>query len=81
MTSAADVRYDRSECFGSANLIVNQGVANIFHKTVKLLRILGVFEENREILLGRRRVHGLANLFQFPGNSSVSDPAPNLEKM
>jgi len=59
----------------SVNLIVNQGMANIFHQTVDLLCVLGVFEEMQEILLRCNRVHSLTNLFQFPGNPGTSDLA------
>jgi hypothetical protein len=66
--SEADVRHGESETFGSANPIVHQGIANVFHQTVKLLCVLGVVEEIREILSGRHRVQSLADVFQFPGN-------------
>jgi len=62
----------------SVNLIVNQGMANIFHQTVDLLCVLGVFEEIREFLLGCYRVHGLANIFQFPDDPRASGPALDL---
>jgi len=78
MTSAVDVRYDASECVESVNLIVNQGIANIFHQIVDFLCILGDFEEIREILLGRHLVHSLTNLFQFPGKPHASDLALDL---
>jgi len=62
----------RESFLGSANLIVHEGRTNIFHETVDFLCIIGVLEGIREVLLGRHRVHSLANLFQFPGNSRAS---------
>ena len=38
----------RASCFGSANLVVHQSVADIFQQTVEPLCILGVVEEFRE---------------------------------
>ena len=49
-------------------MIVNQGVADIFHQTVELLRILGVAEKFREITSGYDWVHSLANVLQIPGD-------------
>ena len=54
--------------FGSTNLIVHQGIANIFDQSVESLGIIGDVEEIREIGSGYYRVRFLANLFQFPGN-------------
>ena len=61
---------------GSADLIVHKGIANVFHQAIKLLCILGVFEEIREFL-SYDRVHSLADLIQFPGSLRASDSAPN----
>ena len=66
MKSEADVRNKEGGPFRNANLIIHQGVANIFHQTVKIPCILGVAEEFHEILSGRYRAHSLANLLQFP---------------
>jgi len=60
------------------NLIVHQGITNILHQTVKLMRVLRFFKERSEILPGRHQAHILANRFQFPGNSRASDPALDL---
>ena len=49
MQSRVDFRYYEGESFGSANLIIHQGVTNVFHQTVQLLGILRVVEETREI--------------------------------
>jgi len=77
MTSVADVRYGRVSV-GSANLVVDQGIANIFHQSVNLLCILWVFKETRKVLRGYHRVHSSSNLFQFPGNHRASDSVPDL---
>ena len=75
--SEADVRCDESKSFGNADPIFYQGLANIFHQTIELLRIPGVVEEVWEIISGCHRVHCLANLLQFPGNP-MSDSALDL---
>jgi len=54
----------RESFLGSANLIVYEGRTNIFYETVDFLCIIGVLEEIREVLLGRHRVHSLANLVE-----------------
>ena len=51
MKSEANIGYDRSGSLESANLIVHQGMANVFHQTVQLLCILRVVEEIGNILL------------------------------
>ena len=55
-----------TSCFGSADLMVRQGIADIFHQAINLSCVLGVLEELREIRLGHRRgrhrVHNPTNL-------------------
>lgn len=47
------VRHSGSEASGlGANLIVHQGITNLFHQAVKFLCILGVVKESRNALLG-----------------------------
>ena len=81
MMSEADVRCDESESFGNTNLIIPQGVANIFHQTIELLHVHRVVEEICEVILGHNWVHSLANLFQPPGDSCTSDWALDLESI
>ena len=80
MKPEADVRNDENEWTGSANLIFHQGVADIFHKTVNPLCILGNVKEVREIVSGFNRVHSLVNIFQFPGNPRASDSVLDLQE-
>ena len=47
--SEGDFRYCESISFVSANLIIHQGVTNILHQIIQLLRVLGVVEETWEI--------------------------------
>ena len=78
MKSEADVRCDESECFGGINLIVYQGIANIFHQAVKSLGVLRIIEEIRKIVSGHRHVHSPANIFEFPGNPRTSGSVIDL---
>jgi hypothetical protein len=41
-----------SEWFGSANLIVHQGIMDIFYQIIESPCILGINEESRKILSG-----------------------------
>ena len=75
--SEVDIRYDKSKSFGSANLIVHQGMAKIFHQTIELLCTLRVVEEIHKVISGCHWVHSSANLFQPSG--STSGQALNLE--
>ena len=52
MMSEAGVRNEKNKSFGSTNLIVHQGKANILYQTVESLGILGVVEEIREVVSG-----------------------------
>ena len=61
-----------------ANLIVHQCMANIFHQGVEPQSILGVVEKVRAIVSGCYRVHGPADLFQFPVNPHESDSILDL---
>ena len=69
------VSYEESKTFGKANLIVDHGIANILNQTVKSMCVLSLFEEMRKILLGRHRVHSLADLLQSPGKRRTSESA------
>ena len=75
MKSEVDVRYKERVWFRGANLIVDQGIANVFHQNIKHLCVLGVIKEIHKIVSGRDRVHSLANLLQFPGNLCTSEVA------
>ena len=52
MKSEVDVRHNERNWFRSANLIIHQGIANVFHQNVNHLCILGVIEEIRKIISG-----------------------------
>ena len=52
MKSEVDVRHSESKWFRSANLIVHQGIMNVFHQNVKHLCVLRVIKEIREIVSG-----------------------------
>jgi len=49
--SEAYVRCDESEWFGSANLIFHHGLVDIIHQIAEPLRVVGVAQELRDILL------------------------------
>ena len=51
MKSEADVRINKGKFCGNANLIVHQGILNIFHYVVNSLCILGVTQEIRKYTL------------------------------
>ena len=52
MKSEVGIRANVGKLFRNANLIVHQGIANIFHQDVKHLCILRVIEEIRKIVSG-----------------------------
>lgn len=66
--SGADVRYHESEPFKSANLIIHQGIADIFYQIIKLPCILRAVEEICGVPSGHHWGHGLADISQFPDN-------------
>ena len=61
----------RVDLRGSANLIVHQGIADIFHQVINPVCILRVIEEICKIISGCYQSHGLADLLQSPGNPCV----------
>ena len=61
--SEADVRRDDIQPFGSANLIVHHSLANILHRIVEPLRVVGVVQEPHNIFLSCNQVQNLVDTF------------------
>ena len=70
--SERNVRYGKSGSFGSANLIVHQGITNVFHQAIQPLCILRVIEEMGEILLGCHLFHSFFDIVQLPRSTHVN---------
>jgi len=71
--SEAYVRCDKSDCFRSANLIFHHGLVDVIHQIAEPLRVVGVAQELRDILLSCHGVQSFVDIFQFPG-----DPCPSV---
>jgi len=76
-----DIRRDESKCFGSANLIFHHGLVNVIHQIAEPLRVVGVVQELRDILLSCHWVQGFVDIFQFPTDHLSLVSAFHLEKV
>jgi len=70
--------YDESECLENTNLIFHHGHTNVIHQIVKPLRVLGVVQELRDILLSCHWAQSFVDILQFPSNPRPSASTPDL---
>ena len=78
--SGVDVTFDESEPFGNANLIVHHGLADIIHQIVKLLCILCVAQELRNVLLSFHSIQSSTDAFKLPSDPCSSTPALDIRE-
>jgi len=74
------VRCGGGGSFESTCLVVHHCLANIIHQIIEPLRVLGVVQELRNILLSCQWVQSFVDAFQFPSDPRLSASFPDLEE-
>ena len=75
MKPETDVRRGGKKLISNANLVVHDGVANVFDHASEFVCVLDVVEEILDVPLLLQRGQNLKNVFQFPASPRTSGSA------